>query len=79
MTTTYLGMRARTVIAVGLAAVTIGAALGLAVPTPLDRVAPCGLIVEGVEVIPASCASEAELAERLATIRAERGGERFGR
>jgi hypothetical protein len=76
---TYLGLRPAVAIATGLAAVTIGAAIGLATPTPLDRVAPCGLTVEAGEVIPAACSSEAELVERLATIRAERGGERFAR
>jgi hypothetical protein len=74
---TYLGMRARTVIVVGLAAVTIGAAIGLALPTPLERFAPCGLTVDGGEVVPASCATGAELAERTATIRAERSGGRW--
>lgn len=36
---TYLGMRVPTVIAVGLAAAAIGAAIGLAIPTPLERCA----------------------------------------
>jgi hypothetical protein len=77
MTTTYLGLRPAAVIATGLTAVAIGAAIGLATPTPFDRVAPCGLTVEDGVLIPASCASEAELADRLATIRAERSGGRW--
>lgn len=47
---TYLGLRPAVAIATGLAAVTIGAAVGLAIPTPLDRCAGTNgatLTVEG--------------------------------
>ena len=74
---TYLGLRPAAVIATGLTAVVIGATIGLATPTPLDPVAPCGLTVEDGVLIPAACATDAELAERLATIRSERSGARF--
>jgi len=77
MTTTYLGLPIRTAVAVGLAAATIGATIGLALPTPLDRAAPCGVTVEGGEVIPAACSTADELADRLDTIRTTRSGGRF--
>ena len=77
MTTTYLGLRPAVAIATGLTAVAIGVAIGVATPTPLDRVAPCGLTVEDGVLIPAACATDVELADRLATIRAERSGGRW--
>jgi hypothetical protein len=80
---TYLGLRPAVAIATGLTAVTIGAAIGLATPTPLDRVAPCGVVAEvedGVAtLVPASCSTADELADRLATIRDERAGVRWSR
>lgn len=69
---TFLGMTVPTAIGVGLAAAAVGVAIGLAAPTPLDRAAPCGLTVEEGVVLPASCASEDELAATLDRIRAER-------
>jgi hypothetical protein len=77
MTTTYLGLPIRTAVAVGLAAATVGVTIGLALPTPLDRAAPCGVTVEGGEVIPAACSTVDELADRLDTIRTTRSGGRF--
>ena len=81
MTATYLGLPARTVVAVGLLVAVVGVALGLAVPTPLERFAPCGVVAEvedGVTTyLPASCSTADELADRMARIRDERGGDRF--
>jgi hypothetical protein len=73
--TGYLGMPPRTVAAVTAAALTVGVTLGLILPTP-NR-APCGYVVEGAEVVPAACQSEAELLARLDAIRAERSGGRW--
>ena len=81
MSATYLGLRPRAVVSVGLAAATIGAAIGLAAPTPLDRAAPCGMTVEvedGVTTyLPASCSTPDELAARLDAIREARPSDRF--
>ena len=108
---TYLGMRARTVVAVGLTAVTIGATIGLTLPTSCAIVeagptgpepdVTLGRIVEacadGSTVTTTSVLATgevvevdhhdghlpdveaAEVADRLATIRDERAGERFAR
>lgn len=78
-TGTYLGLRPAVAIATGLAALTIGAAVGLAIPTPLDRYAPCGYVVEGDDIIPASCATAVELDARAAAIRDDRAGMRWNR
>lgn len=79
--TTYLGLRPRTAVAVGLAAAIVGAVIGLALPTPLDRAAPCGMTVEvedGVATyLPASCSTPDELAARLDAIREARPSDRF--
>ena len=93
---TYLGMRARTVVAVGLTAVTIGATIGLTLPTspPCAIVEVCadGSTVTTTYVLSTGEVVEvdhhdghladveaAEVADRLATIRDERAGERFAR
>lgn len=73
--TGYLGMTRRTAATVAAVALVIGAAIGLALPTP--DLAPCGYVVEGAEVVPASCSTAAELDARLAAIRAERAGGRW--
>ena len=39
--------------------------------------APCGYVVEGAEVLPASCSTTAELQARLADLRAERPSGRW--
>lgn len=75
MTPGYLGMTRRTTAAVAAAAVTVGVALGVILPTP--NPAPCGYVVEGAEVVPAACMTEAELTARLDAIRAERAGGRW--
>lgn len=73
MTATYLGLPARTVVAAAVAVGIVGTAIGLALPTPLDRFAPCGLVAEvedGVTTyLPASCSTAHELDDRLDTIR----------
>ena len=78
---TYLGLRPAVAIATGLAAVTIGAAVGLAIPTPLDRYAPCGVVAEVEDdvatLVPASCSTADDLADRVDVIRDERTGGRF--
>lgn len=81
-TRTYLGLPARTVAAWSAAAAIVGAALGLAAPNPLERYAPCGMVAEVEDgltaYVPASCMTDAELTDRIAMVRAERGGIRFG-
>ena len=81
-TRTYLGLSARTAAAWSAAAAITGAAIGMALPNPLDRHAPCGLAAEvedGVTTyVPASCMSKAELSDLTAKIRADHGGNRFG-
>lgn len=79
---TYLGMPARTAAAWTAAAAITGAAIGLALPTPLERHAPCGVVAEvedGVTTyLPASCMTAAEMRARLDAVLADRGGNRFG-
>ena len=122
--TGYLGMTRRVAVAVGAAAIAVGAMIGTMLPTPdrcyvvedgptgpepdvtlsrmtyacpdyylhviyvtgdradvvqVDRapLAPCGYVVEGAEVVPASCSTAAELHARLDVIRAERSGGRW--
>ena len=81
MSATYLGLPARTVVAAALAVGIVGTVIGLALPTPLDRFAPCGLVAEvedGVTTyLPASCSTPDELADRLDTIRDARPSDRF--
>jgi hypothetical protein len=45
----------------------------------VDRapLAPCGYVVEGAEVVPASCSTATELHARLGAIRADRAGGRW--
>ena len=74
--TTYLGLTRRAAIAAALVAVTVGGAIGLAIPAPDP--APCGLVADsGGTLVPASCSTADELADRLDVIRETRTGGRF--
>jgi hypothetical protein len=73
--TGYLGMTRRVAVAVGAAAIAVGAMIGNALPTP--EPAPCGYVVEGAEVVPAACSTAAELDARMTDLRAARTGGRF--
>lgn len=75
MTAGYLGMRPRIAVAVGAACIAVGALIGNALPTP--EPAPCGYVVEGADVVPASCSTAAELDARMTAVRADRTGGRF--
>jgi hypothetical protein len=75
MTTTYLGMTRRTAAAVAATAAAAGFALGMILPAP--DAAPCGYVMEGAEMVPASCITEADLQARLDAIRVERSGGRW--
>ena len=57
MTTTYLGLPARTVVAVGLLVAVVGVALGLAVPTYGDRVLARCADLNGADLTPEACAA----------------------
>ena len=72
---TYLGWSVRTAVALAAVAVAAGAVLGAVLPTP--NPAPCGYVVEGAEIVPASCTPAADLQHRLDVIRAERSGGRW--
>jgi hypothetical protein len=74
-TTNYLGMRPRVAAAVAAACIAVGAMIGTALPAP--DLAPCGYVVEGAEVVPASCSTPAELDARMTDLRAARTGGRF--
>lgn len=53
--------------------------LGTAEVVQVEHVqpAPCGYVVEGAEVVPASCSTAAELDARMTAVRAARTGGRF--
>ena len=78
----FLGLPHRTVIAWSVAVAIIGAAIGLALPTPLERHAPCGVVAESEDgvttYLPASCMTAEDMRDRMAAIRAERPSGRFG-
>jgi hypothetical protein len=73
--TGYLGMTRRTAAAVAAVAAAAGFALGMILPAP--DAATCGYVVEGAEMVPASCIPAADLQHRLDVIRAERSGGRW--